>query len=554
MLTPPVREAGDQAVVSIAERSERDNGRLKRAYNRSIGDAPGRRITRVSSRRLPGEKSAFHALLSWPASMQQTNFGRNVEIAPQQFYTPSSENEVLAVLDRHKGRGIRCVGKRHSWSRVLVSEDVLLDLRHLNQVEPQQHVGEPSVRVGAGCQIKRLLAELRRLKQWTLPSVGFITEQTVAGAIATGTHGSGRHSLSHYVTSARVARYDRDSGQAVIEEITGGDELRAVRCSLGCTGVILSLTMRCRDLYAVEEHFQEYPALRTVLDAETEFPLQQFYLVPWRWTYFAQHRREVGAPASRTRSLYQWYRFLVFDIAMHLLILFVVRIVRMHAAIRTMFRTVVPACVIRNWRVIGASSGQLVMEHELFRHVEIELFVQGAKLDAALHFLKNTLETAGGGAAVVDPAFQSQLESINRAKELAELRGIYCHHYPICVRKILPDDTLISMASNADEVASSNGDIAATPPSGDAWYSITLTNYHRGRARNEFERLAKFLASSMSRLFEARPHWGKLCPMPPDELRELYPAFGRFARVCSEVDPHRKFSNAWTSELLDEVS
>ena len=139
-------------------------------------------------------------------------------------------------------------------------------------------------------------------------------------------------------------------------------------------------------------------------------------------------------------------------------------------------------------------------------------------------------------------------------KELAEQRGIYCHHYPICVRKILPDDTLISMASNADEVASSNGDIAATPPSGDAWYSITLTNYHRGRARNEFERLAKFLASSMSRLFEARPHWGKLCPMPPDELRELYPAFGRFARVCSEVDPHRKFSNAWTSELLDEVS
>ncbi len=483
--------------------------------------------------------------------MQQTNFGRNLQIAPRHLYVPSSESEVLAILDRHSGQRIRCVGRRHSWSQVLDSDDVLLDLRQLDSVTPQQHNAETSVQVGAGCQIKRLLAELRRLKQWTLPSVGFITEQTVAGAVATGTHGSGRHSLSHYVISARVARYDRDSGRTVIEEVVGGDDLLAVRCSLGCTGVILSLTMRCRDLYCVEEHFREYRDLKAVLDAESEFPLQQFYLVPWRWTYFAQHRREVVAPASRTRSLYQWYRFVVFDIAMHLLILVAVRVIRIHAVIRVLFRTVVPACVIRNWRVVGPSNSQLVMEHELFRHIEIELFVQRPHLENALQFLKSSLETAGG-PAVVDLKFQSQLESIGLAEELSHLRGTYCHHYPICVRKVLPDDTLISMASNADgePPRSNDGD----SPSADAWYSITLTNYHRGRARKEFERLAKFLAASMSQLFHARPHWGKLCPLPPEKLRKLYPAFGRFVRICDEVDPQRRFSNPWTTELLTGCS
>jgi hypothetical protein len=485
--------------------------------------------------------------------MQQTNFGRNVQIAPRHLYAPSNESEVVAILDRHRGQAIRCVGRRHSWSQVLESDEVLLDLRHLDSVEPQLYNGEPSVRVGAGCQIKRLLAELRRLNEWTLPSVGFITEQTVAGAVATGTHGSGRHSLSHYVISARVARYDRSSGETVIEEVVGGDDLRAVRCSLGCTGVILSLTMRCRDLYSVEEHFREYPNLQRVLDAESEFPLQQFYLVPWRWTYFAQHRREVEAPTSKTRAVYHWYRFIVFDIAMHLLILFAVRMIRIHAAIRVLFRTLVPACVIRNWRVVGPSSGQLVMEHELFRHVEIELFVQRPQIAGALEFLKCTLETAGG-ETVVDPEFQSQIESLGRRDELEVLRGTYCHHYPICVRKVLPDDTLISMASNASGLPTGGDDGAVASPSPDAWYSITLTNYHRGRARKDFERLAKFLAASMAALFHARPHWGKLCPIPPDQLRNLYPAFDRFARVCTEVDPDRRFSNSWTIELIASQS
>ncbi len=304
-------------------------------------------------------------------------------------------------------------------------------------------------------------------------------------------------------------------------------------------------------MYSVEEHFMEYSALNDVLNSEETYPLQQFFLVPCRWTYFVQHRCETNIPDSRTLSLYHWYRFLVFDIAMHLLILFVVRILPFRAVVRAAFRWIVPNCVIRNWRVVGPSSSQLVMEHELFRHLELELFVKRSQLDAALHFLKHVLTLAENRTAAVDGTFRNQLEDAGCTKEMAHLRGDYCHHYPICVRKILPDDTLISMASDAAASASQTIDDAehVAQLSG-AWYSITLTNYHVGCAGQPFKDLARLLVVSMTRLFGARPHWGKLCPLGTDELRNLYPAFERFAQVCGNADPDGTFRNQWTTELL----
>ena len=77
------------------------------------------------------------------------------------------------------------------------SDDVLLDLQHLNDVKTAQRDGQVWATIGAGCQMKRVLSELERQAGATTPSIGLITEQAIAGAISTGTHGSGKHSLSH---------------------------------------------------------------------------------------------------------------------------------------------------------------------------------------------------------------------------------------------------------------------------------------------------------------------------------------------------------------------
>ncbi|HUQ71506.1 MAG TPA: FAD-binding protein, partial [Planctomycetaceae bacterium] len=174
------------------------------------------------------------------------NFGRNVAFRPQVVLTPRTEAEVLHGLSQHRGRRIRIVGRLHSWSEAARSDDVLLDLRHLNQVQTERRPDGVWATVSAGCQIKRLLAELEQQADVTLPSLGLVTEQSIAGAISTGTHGSGKHSLSHYISEVRVATYDATTGEPVIRTISDGPELRAARCSLGGLGVILTVGFWCR--------------------------------------------------------------------------------------------------------------------------------------------------------------------------------------------------------------------------------------------------------------------------------------------------------------------
>ena len=475
--------------------------------------------------------------------MQLRNFGRNVELHPRNYYEPRTESEVIAILERCRDRKIRCVGRLHSWSDVLCGPDVMLNLRHLNSVDVDAR--QSVVRVGAGCQIKRLLTELEKQADQTLPSVGFITEQTVAGAISTGTHGSGRHSLSHYVISVRVAGYDVATGRPRILDIDTGDDLRAARCSLGCLGIILNVTMQCRENYHVEEEFREYGDLNQVLDREDQFPLQQVYLVPWRWTYIAQHRRETMQPKSRLERLYHWYRFLVFDVAMHLLILLAVRILKIAGLTRSLFRWLLPRFVIRGWCVTGSASEQLVMEHERFRHVELELFVHRSQIGKAMQFVRQTLEVASRGGDAVTIGLRDQLQAIGMFGAIEDFAGSYTHHYPICVRRILPDDTLISMASPTQIDGS-----RTSPVEDDAWYSITLTNYQRSRHRLPFQQVCEFLTLAMARLFRARPHWGKLMCCEPKDLAKLYPRFREFQAICARLDPDRAFGNAWTDQIL----
>ncbi len=97
---------------------------------------------------------------------------------------------MIDILENHKNGKIRVVASKHSWSNLIETEDVLIDMSHFDYVKIQEKNHETSVTVGAGCKVKKLLAELNR-KGLTIPSVGLIDQQTIAGATATGTHGSG---------------------------------------------------------------------------------------------------------------------------------------------------------------------------------------------------------------------------------------------------------------------------------------------------------------------------------------------------------------------------
>jgi FAD/FMN-containing dehydrogenase len=462
------------------------------------------------------------------------NFGGNVCFRPSVYFVPRSEADVLKILESHRGRSIRAIGKLHSWSEAPRSDQVVIDMQCLNHVRVEQDSSGMCASIGAGCQIKRALDELERQANATLPSIGLITEQTIAGAIATGTHGSGKHSLSHYITEVRLATFDAETGTPVIRVISDGVELRAARCSLGCMGVIVSVKIRCRPSYMVEEHMRHYAALDDVLAAESKYPLQQFFLIPWSWRFIAQHRREVDQRRSRLAAVFRAYWFLGVDVSLHLWVQFMVQWLRSSRVVRFYYRWILRRIVVYRWRVVDKSQSMLTMEHELFRHIEIEMFVTRDRLPEALQFVRELMDYFDKPHAVLNKRWHEPLAKLGLLDLLRQNAGTYTHHYPVCIRRVLSDDTLISMASGECE----------------SWYAISFISYARRNNRAGFMAFANVLASSMVALFGARPHWGKVFPVDATAVAALYPRLPEFRRICAECDPAHAFANPWTASLL----
>ena len=301
-----------------------------------------------------------------------SNFGHNVRFTPGRICGPRSETELLTILREHRHGHVRVIASRHAWSSLIETDDALIDMRYFSQIRIHELNGQACVTVGGGCQLKRLLKFLNH-RGLTTPSVGLITEQTVAGATATGTHGSGKHSLSHYVVSLRIACFDESGKEPRIVSVTEGVDLQAARCSLGCLGVVVEVTLPCIPQYFVREKMTPKATIEEMLALEANSPLQQFFLVPHSWTYFAQERSvEPENHRSGFAAVYRVYWFLSLDVGMHLLIVFFAAWLRSRRLVRLLFGRIVPQTICPWWVVVDRSDRQLVMEHELFRHLELK--------------------------------------------------------------------------------------------------------------------------------------------------------------------------------------
>ncbi|MBC8113496.1 MAG: hypothetical protein H7062_03905, partial [Candidatus Saccharimonas sp.] len=75
-------------------------------------------------------------------------------------------------------------------------------------------------------------------------------------------------------------------------------------------------------------------------------------------------------------------------------------------------------------------------------------------------------------------------------------------------------------------------------------------SYAQPSEREGFFRFAEHLARTTAALFQARPHWGKYCPIDSETVAALYPHLAEFRSVCSSLDPTGRFCNEWVSRLL----
>ncbi|MDX1376948.1 MAG: FAD-binding protein [Burkholderiales bacterium] len=451
------------------------------------------------------------------------NFGGNIAFVPAAIERPRSADEVLDVLRRNAKQRVRCIGAGHSWNRILATDGVLLDLGALDSVEVV--AAENLVRVGAGCTLERLLGTLRTAG-YTLPTLGAVTMQTVAGAISTGTHGTGRESLSHFVVEAKVATLDPTTGEAGVTRFREGEALRAARCALGALGVIVELALRIEPAYRVEERVECVDSLEAVLEGRDDWPLQQFALLPWCWRYVVFRRRRSERPGGGLRArVLRWLNFLGTDVLLHVVLRLVLGWAGVfgEGAIRAFYRRVLPHVILKYRDRVDDSQTILTMRHDLFPHVEMELFVPEDRLPEAVAAIRQLVELAGEGATRID-----RLSGLEPAliDAVWKLRGSYTLHYPLFFRRVLPDDTLVSMTSAADRPVR-------------AWISISFFTYRA--PREDFARFAETVARCMTALVGARVHWGKYLPLAPEQAAGGYRDFAKFAAICARHDPHGRF-------------
>jgi hypothetical protein len=476
-------------------------------------------------------------------SVPITNFGGNISFVAGHWYAPRNEAEVLELLNRHAVGKVRVLGSLHSWSDVVVSADALVDLRHFNRVEiTNGRNGEVWAKVGAGCNLQRLLDILHQEIKATLPTMGGIKKQTISGAISTGTHGSGKPSLSHYMEELRVAAYDPDTGQARIYDWKGGPELRAARCALGCMGTILSVKFRCVPKYYVAEAIVPRNTLAEILDEEDEFPLQQFILIPYCWKYFVYQRWIADSRPTgwNTWRAYQKraYSFLGVDVLLHLLLKTIIMVSSSEQGssktIQWFYRTFLPRFIERKRPVLDFSENAITLHHDIFQHLEMEIFVSSRNIHRAVNIIHYITSVFAGLAEDLPEDVAGELERIGKLETLNRYKGTHTHHYPIYFRRILPDDTLISMTSGSSEV----------------YYSISFFTYLKPESREHFYEFAAFVARCLTQLCNARLHWGKYYPLTNEDIEGLFPSLAEFRQICEKVDPRGVFRNEYAERVL----
>lgn len=186
------------------------------------------------------------------------NWGRNQGFAVAQIATPADEAEVIAAVQRAvaKGHTVRAAGSGHSFTPIVETRDLLLDLRHLSGVVAADGDTRRAI-ILAGTRMADVGAPLWKAGL-ALANQGDTDIQTMSGAIATGTKGSGPAfgNMSSMLRSVRII-----NGVGDVVDVSEHDLslLHAAQVSIGLLGVMTRLELEVVPRYRLVEENRIMP-------------------------------------------------------------------------------------------------------------------------------------------------------------------------------------------------------------------------------------------------------------------------------------------------------
>lgn len=219
---------------------------------------------------------------------------------PQAIFQPRTIEEVQELVNQARicGKTIMTVGSGHSPSDLTMTNEWLCNLDKLNRVIEKKEIYGRKVdatsdddaevkfvdlTVEAGCRLYEL-NEYVKTHDLAIQNLGSISEQSLAGIISTGTHGSSQY---HGLVCQQYVSIDlvNSTGQLVTCSLIENEELfRAALLSLGKVGIIVRVTIRTIPRYNIKSK-QEIISFDTLLKNWDNIWLDSEFIRIWWFPY-----------------------------------------------------------------------------------------------------------------------------------------------------------------------------------------------------------------------------------------------------------------------------
>jgi FAD/FMN-containing dehydrogenase len=171
---------------------------------------------------------------------------------------PASEDEVAGYVRQATARdsGVRAAGAGHSFTPVIETRGTVLEmgrLRGITHIDPARRrvTALPGTTVGE-------FGDPLWAAGLALANQGDIDTQAIAGAVATGTHGSG-NALPSFSATLRACRLVNGLGEVVAIDESQPERLQAAQVAVGMLGVMTSLTLEVAAAYRLAERIEHWP-------------------------------------------------------------------------------------------------------------------------------------------------------------------------------------------------------------------------------------------------------------------------------------------------------
>lgn len=427
------------------------------------------------------------------------NWAGTVTATPVAVHHPQDLTEAAEALSTAERNGwtVRALGSGHSFTPVAAPTGMALDLsawRGIEHADP----GTGLVTVRAGTRLHELNAELDRIGL-AMPNLGDIDQQTIAGAISTGTHGTGaRHGgIATQVRALHLLLADGTARRCAPDE--NPELFAAARVGLGALGIITSVTLQCEPAFVLEADECPEP-LDSVLERFDELGAHndhvEFYWFPYGKNALVKRNNRLPADVI-PRPLSSLRHFVEYDLVENAAFGLLCRIGRaVPSTVRPLNRL---SSAVLSRRSYSDRSHRVFTTQRSVRFVESEYAIPVQHLSDVLRELRTAL-----------PHLEHPVM------------------FPVEIRLAAADDIWLSTAYGRDTAY------------------IAVHQFPGMPYRHWFDVFESIVSAA-----GGRPHWGKMHNLSAGTLRERYPKFDDFRRVRCEVDPRGRFTTPYLCRVLD---